>query len=282
MTAPKEPRPPFERLEEQLQAIFEDKLPQLLQLGLKPARLARKLAQALEDSLKDKNDVPVAPSLFRLQLHPTDLEKVLANHPNIAQELAEHLIALATDAHIRMNQAPIVALVGEEDLEKGQILVDTDYGLHQAERTQRMELPSENASEQAERPPKTAHLIVGGEQVTLDRPVFNIGRRPDNHLVLEERRISRQHCQLRRRFGHYVIYDLQSKDGTYVNDKRIREHRLQPGDVIGLAGIRLVYLEDEPDEDTEGTRPLEETSNQPIRSNPRTPGSTSDNERSAQ
>lgn len=280
MTAPREPRPPIDRLEEQLQAIFEDKLPQLLQLGLKPARLARKLAQALENSLKDENGVPVAPSLFRLQLHPADLEKMVANHPNIAQELAEHLIALAIDAHIRMNQAPVVALVSEEDVEKGQILVDTDYGLHQAERTQRMELPPENMSEQSGHPPKTAYLIVDGEQVTLDRSVFNIGRRPDNHLVLEERRISRQHCQLRRRFGHYVIYDLQSKDGTYVNDKRIREHRLQPGDVIGLAGKRLLYLEDEPDEDTEGTRPLEETSNQPLHKS-RRPGSFPDDERSA-
>ena len=63
--------------------------------------------------------------------------------------------------------------------------------------------------------------------------------------MLDDPRVSRHHCQLRYRFGSYVLYDLGSRAGTYVNNQRISEVVLQPGDVIALAGVRLVYTVDE-------------------------------------
>lgn len=76
--------------------------------------------------------------------------------------------------------------------------------------------------------------------------MFNIGRHPDNDLVLSDLRISRHHVQLRLRHSRFVIYDRKSRGGTFVNGNPISEHILTSGDVIRIGGVTLLYMEDEP------------------------------------
>jgi pSer/pThr/pTyr-binding forkhead associated (FHA) protein len=66
--------------------------------------------------------------------------------------------------------------------------------------------------------------------------------------VLDESTVSRTHAQIRLRFGHYVIFDTDSQTGTFVNNVRIREHRLRAGDVIRVGKTSLVYMEDDPEQ----------------------------------
>src|SRR5258708_26714545 len=84
-------------------------------------------------------------------------------------------------------------------------------------------------------------ILPDNRQHALDRQVINIGRRQDNQVVLDDPRVSRQHAQLRQRFGRYVLYDLGSSGGTFVNGQAIHEWILKPGDVISLAGVGFVY-----------------------------------------
>lgn len=93
--------------------------------------------------------------------------------------------------------------------------------------------------------PENAYLIVNGLQtVQITQSVFNIGRRLENDLVIEDQRISREHAQIRAIKGQYVIFDLNSTGGTFVNSVRISQQPLYPGDVISLAGVPLVYGQD--------------------------------------
>jgi pSer/pThr/pTyr-binding forkhead associated (FHA) protein len=59
--------------------------------------------------------------------------------------------------------------------------------------------------------------------------------------VIDDARISRTHAQLRVSRGQYVIFDLDSSGGTWVNGKQVRQQVLRPGDVVSLAGVPLVY-----------------------------------------
>ena len=88
-------------------------------------------------------------------------------------------------------------------------------------------------------------LIVNGTtNFPLNRSVINVGRRGDNHLILDDQRVSRLHAQLRLRLGRYVVYDLNSTGGTSVNGQRVTEAILQHGDVISFAGVTAIYVED--------------------------------------
>jgi len=93
--------------------------------------------------------------------------------------------------------------------------------------------------------PIGAFLIIDGTRhFPLDRPVINVGRRLDNQLILENPHVSRTHAQLRVRDGRFVLFDLGSTSGTRVNGRAIKQHILQPGDVVTVANIRMVYGED--------------------------------------
>jgi pSer/pThr/pTyr-binding forkhead associated (FHA) protein len=90
--------------------------------------------------------------------------------------------------------------------------------------------------------PRGAFLIINGRRhYPLNRPVVNIGRQLDNHLVLDDALVSRRHAQLRARDGQYLLTDLGSKHGLRVNNAAVREWVLQPGDVFRLGNTELIY-----------------------------------------
>jgi pSer/pThr/pTyr-binding forkhead associated (FHA) protein len=110
------------------------------------------------------------------------------------------------------------------------------------------DLPVEvKPSSGAEKVPSNAFLIIGGTQVVpLNSTVINIGRRLDNHVVIDDPRVSRAHAQLRIVKDRFVLFDLNSSGGTFVNGQRTNQSVLYPGDVISLAGITLIFGQDLP------------------------------------
>jgi pSer/pThr/pTyr-binding forkhead associated (FHA) protein len=95
--------------------------------------------------------------------------------------------------------------------------------------------------------PEEAFLIIDGVKVfPLGEPVINIGRRLDNNLVIDDVRVSRCHAQLRAINNRYVIFDLNSSGGTFINGRRSTQAVLYPGDVITLAGVDLIYGQKNP------------------------------------
>lgn len=95
--------------------------------------------------------------------------------------------------------------------------------------------------------PEDAFVIVDGIKVIpLNQPLIRIGRRLENNLVLDDPRVSRTHAELRAINGRYVLFDLNSTGGTFVNGLKITQSVVYPGDVISLAGVNLVYGQKNP------------------------------------
>lgn len=95
--------------------------------------------------------------------------------------------------------------------------------------------------------PEDAFVIVDGVKVIpLSQPLIRIGRRLENNLVLDDPRVSRTHAELRAINGRYVLFDLNSTGGTFVNGLKITQSVVYPGDVISLAGVNLVYGQKNP------------------------------------
>lgn len=69
---------------------------------------------------------------------------------------------------------------------------------------------------------------------------FLIGRHADNHLVLRDNRASRTHARIIVEDGSYLIEDLNSRHGTWVNGQQIARHVLRNSDRIDL-GVRESY-----------------------------------------
>jgi sigma-B regulation protein RsbU (phosphoserine phosphatase) len=91
---------------------------------------------------------------------------------------------------------------------------------------------------------------AGGKSRVRIQPVpFRIGRQADNHLVLRDNRISRSHAQIVMENADYVMEDLESRHGIYVNDIRVTRQKLQSSDRIEFGfpdSYRLIFtLEEE-------------------------------------
>jgi pSer/pThr/pTyr-binding forkhead associated (FHA) protein len=87
-----------------------------------------------------------------------------------------------------------------------------------------------------------AFLVVNGVDLfALKLQITSIGRKIDNVLVLNDPRVSRLHAELRCFRGRYVVFDMGSTGGTYVNGHRVSHSVVYDGDVISLAGVQLVF-----------------------------------------
>jgi phosphoserine phosphatase RsbU/P len=84
---------------------------------------------------------------------------------------------------------------------------------------------------------KAATLVVVDSsstrsRVSLGPSPFHIGRNVDNHLVLRDSRVSRNHARISYEEDAYFLEDLQSSHGTWLNGTRINRQALQNGDKI--------------------------------------------------
>ncbi len=83
-----------------------------------------------------------------------------------------------------------------------------------------------------------------GRQLTFNQDRVRLGRHPSNEVVLDanvDLDASGNHCEIRRENGQYVVVDMQSRNGTFVNGTRVATQALRPGDLIecGRGGPRF-------------------------------------------
>ncbi|MBN2360344.1 MAG: FHA domain-containing protein [Deltaproteobacteria bacterium] len=82
-----------------------------------------------------------------------------------------------------------------------------------------------------------------GEHVLM-RAVVSLGRHPDNDIVLDDLSLSRFHARIERRGDRYVVVDLGSQNGVFINGVRITgESVVRPGDRIGLGRFIGIFNE---------------------------------------
>ncbi|HUQ88763.1 MAG TPA: FHA domain-containing protein [Vicinamibacterales bacterium] len=71
----------------------------------------------------------------------------------------------------------------------------------------------------------------------------SIGRLPDNTLVIDNPAVSGRHARVYREGNHYVLEDLKSTNGTFVNHKPIARHTLLEGDTVLVGKHTLVFTQ---------------------------------------
>jgi len=77
---------------------------------------------------------------------------------------------------------------------------------------------------------------------------FSIGRSIDNHLVLEDSAVSRKHCTMLKKEEFYLLKDLNSSNGTFVNAISVKEAVLRSSDVIQIGKFIFELREGEEQE----------------------------------
>jgi len=107
--------------------------------------------------------------------------------------------------------------------------------------------------------PGTALLVVlrgpnTGARFLLDDDEVMSGRHPESDIFLDDVTVSRRHAEFRREAGVFVVRDVGSLNGTYVNRERVESATLANGDEVQVGKFRLVFLSG-PKTATQGTAP---------------------------
>ena len=82
-----------------------------------------------------------------------------------------------------------------------------------------------------------------GSRFVLEHPVTKVGRHPDSDIFLDDVTVSRRHAEVARSGDGYVVRDVGSLNGTYLNRERIEsELTLGTGDEVQVGRFKLVFL----------------------------------------
>jgi pSer/pThr/pTyr-binding forkhead associated (FHA) protein len=237
----------LDQLEAKIQKLVEDQLAGILP-GLKMEdRVIQRLATAVKENIvQQKDDRAIAPNVFTL-IVATDASPMWKEQSTI-EALKNIIITASRDVGLKFVTQPTIVITTDDNFSAEEIKVVASHKLEPVADTQGMHMSTMNEeTEESDNIPENAFLIIEGVKVhPLNEAVVNIGRRLENQLVIDDPRVSRNHAQLRAIKGRFVLFDLNSTGGTFVNGQRTSQTVLYPGDVISLAGVALIFGQDNP------------------------------------
>jgi transcriptional regulator with PAS, ATPase and Fis domain len=89
-----------------------------------------------------------------------------------------------------------------------------------------------------------SYYIESNNELTPLGPFFSVGRHPSNDLAfLEDPFTSQKHCRIEKKGSQYILKDLKSRNGTFLNGERILEAPLKPYDEIQVGQSVFLYRE---------------------------------------
>ena len=231
------------QLEIRLQTLIEGSAARIFASDDLQHELAGRLIDAMQAGVKTQaGGARVAPNLYTLTVHPSQVDSLLRDS-TLLEQMAQTLQDSAGETGMAFLSPPVLRVEENEEVPPRQFQVAAQISIENLAETSDMIV---DAAPNAAKAPVNAFLIVNGVRIfPLTQSTINIGRRTDNHLIIDDKRISRVHAQLRAIKSRYVIFDLDSRGGTFVNDQRIHQSILYPGDVISLAGVPLVFGQEE-------------------------------------
>ena len=252
----------LDQLEAKLQSLFENQIMAVLPGIPMEDRITQKIALAVKQNIIEQQESgSVAPNIYTLIVAADSAPKW--KEPLVMDALQKVISAAVKDVGLKIAAKPTITITTDDTYSEQDISIIASHKLEPVEDTKGMTIDSEKDGKNSDTIPENAFLIVEGVKVfPLKDAVVNVGRRLENHLVIDDPRISRNHAQLRAINGRYVLFDLNSTGGTFVNGQRTSQTVLYPGDVISLAGVALIFGQDNPPPrpDLTETIPLKDTS----------------------
>ena len=231
----------FDQVENLIQVIVEKKIFTWLPGGVSTQDILQKVVEALTIAQRASGIgitydvlIKVSPAVYGLWMsHQMDLVEL------------GHILAHELKEENRVSScSPIFHILGDLNIQEDDIDISVIQYQSDSADTTYME-PVITKSGIRKNTVISPYLIDPADNVVnISKTVFNIGRRADNDLALDDARVSRQHAQIRYSPDGCILFDLNSTGGTFINNNKVIQQKLHSGDVISLAGVTLIYGEE--------------------------------------
>jgi hypothetical protein len=244
----------FERLMEQ---AVEGSLRRVFPVPIEPVQLAKAAARAMEQAQVVGVRGREVPNCYELRLAPADLARFGDYSSLITDQVGAYLVDYARDRGLRPVAEPRVELIADDRVSSGQVRAKARFAdlaapvQHEVETaiesTRRLRLADLASASPGSRVASGGELClvdVHGGRWNLDPELglIRVGRATDNDVVIASKRVSRYHAQLRWVQSVWLVYDLDSTNGTWLDAERVRSaepRAMQAGSSVRLGDQRL-------------------------------------------
>jgi hypothetical protein len=238
------------RFEQLMEQAVEGSLRRVFSTSLQPIQLAKAAARAMEQAQVVGLRGPEVPNVYELRVAAADLARFGDYAETLKGELRAYLLDYAVERGLRPVAEPRVELIEDARMRAGNVRAKARFAGLSPKVQQHVESAIEGTHRLRLADLATARATPSGVKERLLRlrdeqgldfaleprmDVVRLGRAVDNDVVVVSQRVSRYHAQLRWVESSWLVYDLDSTNGTWVDEQRIG-----PGQARALqAGSRL-------------------------------------------
>ena len=214
------------RLERAVEGVFS----KAFRSDVEPAELGRRLLREMQDGRSVSVGAVYVPNDYAIKLSAEDYSRFEGLLPTLKTEFVALLKANAGQRRWRVPGAMDVHFEADDSVKHGKFEVTA---LHLATEDWKEPPP----------PPDKLVLLGSNKEWDLDTEEITLGRSSSNAVMVDDPNASRVHAQLAKRGEDWWITDLDSTNGTLVNNSAIKERRLSPGDRITIGGSEFEFRE---------------------------------------
>jgi hypothetical protein len=236
----------LELIENKLQALIEGSvnlLPINSPQGTTAISIIKNLREIVLSAIQEEKTLP---NVYSVSVHP-DIYKTLGVNSSWIDEILQTLEESASEYDQSFHGNITLEFFADPDLPDYDFKINSYTIVNEIEKTAVIKAQPEK---QQQHFISDSYLILPNKDIfPLKKTITQIGRKNDNHLIIDNPTISRNHAQIRNINGNFMIFDLNSTSGTFVNGVRVHQTLLRSGDVISIANYPLVYGSNSDDDD---------------------------------
>lgn len=258
-------------LEGKLEKVFEGLFAKGFKAGIQPIEIAKNLAKHMDSHKTISVNQVYVPNQFTIFLNVEDFDRIKPFKSAFIPELQDFLTSHARKEGYTLLSVPMIEMFAGEDLKIGQMALEATTAPAEEtmapvveaagssppvapapEATSQPTAPSTSAQPEVSPPSAPtvetaagplAYLISsnGKDTYPLTKPAVVIGRLKTNEIVVRNSSVSRVHATIIQSQDGFILKDLESTNGTFVNGKKITEQALKDGDQITLGTANLLF-----------------------------------------
>jgi hypothetical protein len=247
-------------IERRLEGLMEGFFTKVFRSGLQPVEVGRRILREMAENKTVSVNRIYAANDFRVLMGSEDHRRFSQMESGLQREFSDLVIEQAKDNRWNLMGTPKIRFEENPKLGRGEFRIEAGLSADpeaEGPRVSTREPRPGDAGATAAIPVDAAarmglersgaELVVMDdsgeprERISITRSPVVIGRLSTNDVVLSDPNVSRRHAELHRDGQDWLVVDLGSTNGTMVNGKLAKEHRLKNGDKISFGSSELEF-----------------------------------------
>jgi hypothetical protein len=241
----------LEKFEQSIERLMEGTTGSLFNQSIQPAEIGKKLERAMLSQQRASMGTSIVPNIFVVGLNPKDYAQFAEYSGGLSRQMEAWLAQVATQRNLSVVDRIRVSIKEDASAKRRNPLVVASISDSRAQ-------PAPSSRERTTPPAQATSVYrvapaanrTSASLRSLDGPnrgrtfivppgTTSIGRAAENDIVLDSPDVSRRHARIECGPDSIRVFDLNSTNGTRVNDEPIRVADVDNRDVIAFGGQRM-------------------------------------------